>query len=115
MRKQNVARELRLHAGGPFKLPHYYDLNIRGEAKRVEKLRYIHRNPVRRGLVRKPEDWKWSSFLHYATGAEGIVEIESQWTARKRERTGIVPTVHQSQSPRPVSPKPGDTRTGHPP
>jgi len=34
------------------------------EGKRVEKLRYIHRNPVRRGLVERPEDWKWSSFLH---------------------------------------------------
>jgi len=26
------------------------------QAKRVEKLRYIHRNPVERGLVHKPED-----------------------------------------------------------
>jgi hypothetical protein len=22
---------------------------------------YIHGNPVRKGLVEKPEDWKWSS------------------------------------------------------
>jgi putative transposase len=27
------------------------------EQKRVEKLRYIHRNPVKRGLVELPEDW----------------------------------------------------------
>ncbi|MGA7752436.1 MAG: hypothetical protein WCB05_06380, partial [Candidatus Sulfotelmatobacter sp.] len=46
--------------------------------------------PVKRGLVEKPEDWKWSSFVHYATGTEGIVEIESQWTARRRERMGVV-------------------------
>jgi putative transposase len=118
MLKQNVARELRLPEGSPFWLPRYYDFNVSSETKRVEKLRYIHRNPVRRGLVARPEDWKWSSFLHYATGAEGVVEIESEWTARKRERMGVVPTVfqsqNQSQSPRPVSPKNGDTRTGHP-
>src|SRR6184192_294482 len=30
--------------------------------KRVEKLRYMHRNPVKRGLVESPEQWAWSSF-----------------------------------------------------
>ena len=30
------------------------------------KLRYLHRNPVKRGLVSNPEDWKWSSHRHYA-------------------------------------------------
>ena len=108
MLKQNVARELRLPEGGRFWLPRYYDLNVWGEGKRGAKLRYIHRNPVRRGLVQRPEDWTWSSFLHYATGAEGVVEIESQWTARKREQMGFVPVVRQSQSPRPVSHTPLD-------
>jgi putative transposase len=69
----------------PFWLPRYYDFNVHNEDKRVEKLRYMHRNPVKRGLVDKPEDWKWSSFVHYATGAIGAVEIESEWTARRRE------------------------------
>ena len=32
----------------------------------IEKLRYIHRNPVHRGLVEKPEDYSWSSFRNYA-------------------------------------------------
>ncbi|HEV2324643.1 MAG TPA: hypothetical protein VGS10_11895 [Terracidiphilus sp.] len=59
--------------------------NVWSEGKRVEKLRYIHRNPVRRGLADKPEDWPWSSFRHYATGERGPVEIESEWTARRRE------------------------------
>src|SRR5579864_4647088 len=112
MLKQNVARELRLPEGGPFWQARYYDFNVWSEGKRVEKLRYIHRNPVRRRLVKNPEDWKWSSFLHYATGVEGVVEIESQWTARKRERMGIVLSVPEiqgeSQNPRPVSQKPRD-------
>ena len=31
--------------------PRFYDFNIWMEHKRVEKLRYMHRNPVKRGLV----------------------------------------------------------------
>jgi len=38
------------------------------------------------GLCAHPEDWEWSSFRHYATGSEEPVEIESEWTARRRER-----------------------------
>ena len=68
----------------PFWQVRYYDFNVRTAGKRVEKLRYMHRNPVKRGLVGKPEDWRWSSFLHYATGREGVVEIESEWTAMRR-------------------------------
>jgi putative transposase len=64
--------------------------------KFVEKLRYIHRNPVQRGLVDRPEDWKWSSFRHYVSGETGSVEIESQWTARRREHAGIFPTVAET-------------------
>jgi putative transposase len=69
----------------PFWQPRYYDFNVYSAKKRIEKLRYIHRNPVNRGLVDKPEEWPWSSFRHYATGEIGIVEIESEWTAQRRE------------------------------
>ncbi len=72
----------------------FYDFNVCTEKKRIEKLRYIHRNPVKRGLVAKPEDWRWSSFRHYATGEVGTVEIESQWTARRREKLGVRLTVN---------------------
>ena len=46
---------------------------------------YIHRNPVRRGQVKKPEERPRSSFRDYAFGEVGRVEIESEWTARRRE------------------------------
>ncbi len=69
----------------PFWQSRYYDFNVFTTAKRVEKLRYLHRNPVTRGLVAEPEDWPWSSYRHYATGEEGTVEIESFWTGWKRE------------------------------
>lgn len=29
---------------------------------------YIEKNPVRAGLVQKPEDWPWSSYKFYSTG-----------------------------------------------
>jgi len=44
-------------------------------------------------LAARREDSPWSSFRHYATGETGLVEIESQWTARKRERAGIFVTL----------------------
>ncbi|MHB1673526.1 MAG: hypothetical protein ACYCO5_16500 [Acidobacteriaceae bacterium] len=56
------------------------------ERKRIEKLKYIHRNPVTRGLVAEPDAWVWSSFRHYSTGAAGNVEIEPSWTAARRDR-----------------------------
>lgn len=59
----------------PFWLTRYYDFNVHTEKKRIEKLRYIHRNPVIRELVTRPEDWEWSSFRHYSTGEPGIVRL----------------------------------------
>ena len=69
----------------PFWMRRYYDFNVFSESKRIEKLRYIHRNPVTRGLVASPDAWPWSSFRHWSTGTKGRVEIESQWTAARRE------------------------------
>jgi putative transposase len=63
--KESVARTLALRAANPFWQARYYDFNVWSERKFVEKLRYIHRNPVERGLVERPEDWVWSSFCHY--------------------------------------------------
>ena len=63
----------------------YYDRNVRNWQEFTVRLRYLHRNPVKRGLVREAADWKWSSFRHYALREIGVVEIESEWTARDRE------------------------------
>jgi REP element-mobilizing transposase RayT len=100
--KQGVSRRL-IGDAEHFWQKRYYDFNIRSYPQFVEKLRYIHRNPVKRGLCDRPEDWQWSSFRHYAIGAAGRVEIESEWTARKRERAAgtLCPAVelpHSSQN-----------------
>jgi putative transposase len=65
--------------------PRYYDFNVFTTRKFKEKIQYIHRNPVTRGLVLKPEDYRSSSFNHYATGEPSPIEIESEWTSRRRE------------------------------
>jgi putative transposase len=74
----------------------YHDRNVRDEREFIAELRYLHRNPVKRGLVADPGEWKWSSFRHYALREVGIVEIESEWTARDREETNGPPRVFLS-------------------
>jgi hypothetical protein len=37
----------------------FYHFNVWTEKKRVEKLRSMHRNPVKRGLVKEADDWAW--------------------------------------------------------
>jgi putative transposase len=78
------------HLLGPLRTPHeptlwpdpkhvwqarFYDFNVWSERKRIEKLRYLHRNPVARGLVLSPEQWRWSSFRSYCNGEPGPVRI----------------------------------------
>jgi len=53
----------------------FYDFNVWTDKKRIEKLRYIHRNPVTRGLVASPEQWPWSSFRWYLSQKPGPVRI----------------------------------------
>ena len=110
--KQGVARRLALRAVDSFWQARYYNFNVWSEKKFVEKLRYIHRNPVRRGLVARPEDLVWSSFRHYATGETSAVEIESQWTARLREQAGVFLTLRMRSAEE--NPRPSEAWTGHP-
>ena len=65
----------------PFWQKRYYDRNQSEHEEFIEKLKYIHRNPVKRKLVERPEQWKWSSSRHYASGEDCGVEIES-WRNR---------------------------------
>jgi putative transposase len=97
--KQGVSRRL-IGDAEHFWQKRYDDFNIRNRRQFVEKLRYVHRNPVTKGLCARPEAWRGSSFLHYSTGHEGCVESESEWTANERERVGggLSPLVHVAHS-----------------
>jgi putative transposase len=63
----------------------FYDFNIWSRHKRVEKLRYMHENPVKRGLVLEPGQWAWSSFRDYAHDKPGRVKL-NQWPVAKLRR-----------------------------
>lgn len=89
--KQKTSRRLKSPGEARFWQPRYYDFNVWSEEKPSQKLRYMHRNPVRRGLVARPEDWPWSSYQHYLTGEEGAVQIESHWTHWRREHGALPP------------------------
>ena len=65
MLKQIVAHQLKKHIGGsPFWQARYYDFNVWSERKRIEKLRYMHRNPVKRG---------WSRVRSSGRGAASVI------------------------------------------
>ncbi len=51
--KQSVSRTLALRHAEAFWQARYYDFKVWSEKKTVEKLRYMHRNPVVRGLLQR--------------------------------------------------------------
>ena len=56
--KQGVSRRL-IGEAHHFWRKRYYDFNVHNYHHFVEKVKYIHRNPVKRGLCERPEDWEW--------------------------------------------------------
>ena len=54
----------------------FHDFNVWSHKKRVEKLQYMHLNPVKRGLVIHPKDWPWSSFSFYSKRQPGLAPID---------------------------------------
>jgi putative transposase len=79
--KLSVSRRLAIGGEfcGRFWQSRFYDFNLWSQQKEIEKLKYMHRNPVVRGLVASPEDWRWSSYRSYAYGEAGLVRI-NDWT-----------------------------------
>jgi putative transposase len=56
----------------------FYDFNVWSARKRVEKIHYMHLNPVSRGLVEQPDQWIWSSFRAYHYGETEPVRVRFQ-------------------------------------
>ncbi len=54
----------------------YWDKNIFSERFLRQRLNYIHRNPVRAGLVENAEDYPYSSYRNYALGDHSLIEID---------------------------------------
>jgi len=53
-----------------------YDRNIVSPQELREKIDYIHRNPLRAGLVKDPADWRWSSFAAWHNDNDGLLSID---------------------------------------
>jgi putative transposase len=75
--KLSVLRRLAIAGefSGRFWQSRFYDFNLWGQQKEVEKLKYVHRNPVVRGLVASLEDWRRSSYRSYAYEEAGLVRV----------------------------------------
>ena len=54
----------------------FYDFNVWSLKKRVEKLHYMHINPLKRKLVGHPKDWPWSSFPFYSNLKHGLIRVD---------------------------------------
>ncbi len=67
-RKANIA----LRSRGTFWAPEYFDRAIRDEAHYANVAAYIAANPVKAGLCKKPEDWRYSSSWHERPGTAGV-------------------------------------------
>src|SRR5579872_624216 len=79
MLKQETSRQMRLrHESSVSALPQFWerrfhDFNVWSQKKKVEKLTYMHMNPVKRNLVLDPREWPWSSFIFYEAGEHGKI------------------------------------------
>ncbi len=54
----------------------FHDFNVWSRKKKAEKLRYMHFNPVKRGLVRDPKHWPWSSY-RFHSGESTLLRMDS--------------------------------------
>jgi putative transposase len=61
------------HTSGEFWQLRYFERAIRTVKEYRDALQYLHFNPVKKGLVKKPEDWPWSSF--HSFGGPGPVRL----------------------------------------
>jgi len=96
MLKQRVSRQLRhcprrplsvAQRAFPFASPgnaqlaqfwqrRFYDFNVWSRKKKIEKLGYMHANPLKRGLVENPGEWPWSSYAFYQQRGELLIQVD---------------------------------------
>jgi putative transposase len=53
-----------------------YDHNCRTEESVLEKINYCHNNPVKRGFVKSPRDWQWSSYRWYEGFKDVVLDLD---------------------------------------
>jgi REP element-mobilizing transposase RayT len=63
---------------GPFWQHQFWDRFVRDRKEFNERLEYIHLNPVRKGLVKRPQDWRWSSYNNFALDKAAVAACPIQ-------------------------------------
>jgi hypothetical protein len=67
----------------------FFDRALRTVKEYMETLEYIHLNPVRRGLVKRAEDWRWSSVHEYAGWRRAQLCVSASSAACSRCRRSL--------------------------
>ena len=83
--------------------------------KKNEKLNYIHFNPVKRGLVTRPADWKWSSYLFYWQGEKRLCSPNPEWQGNLNSEAEKEKSKHAriAKTAKRAAPAKSDERRGH--
>src|SRR5262249_4005016 len=81
-------------ADGHIWQPKYYAFNVSSEKKVVEKLNYMHENPVRAGLVERAIDWLWSSARWYdSRRSVGLLRVGGRIGTVRLRATSMMPPL----------------------
>jgi putative transposase len=80
------------HRNGPVWQEGFHDHRIRRTERVQAVVKYVHENPVRRGLAATPEEWQWSS------AHDGFAEATDWDWAYGYRREDAAPTVVRAES-----------------
>lgn len=78
--KWRATRDLNRHRGtrGASWQHQFWDRFVRHAKEFNERLTYMHLNPVRKGLAKRPEEWRWSSYNNFALEKERVAACPIQ-------------------------------------
>jgi putative transposase len=79
--KKYTAQKVSVDRGikGGIWMPRYDRVAVWSREVMRTKLRYIHQNPVRAGLVVEATGWRWSSAVDYLTDEKGPLSVWKDW------------------------------------
>ena len=73
---KKAAIESKKHTKYMFWQNEYHPIELSTDAMMKQRLNYLHNNPVKAGMVEKPEDYIYSSAKDYYLNESGLLEIE---------------------------------------
>jgi REP-associated tyrosine transposase len=78
--KKVCARHLHARRGteGPLWQHQFWDRFVRHAKEFTDRMAYMHLNPVRKGWVAKPQEWRWSSYNNFALDKAAVAACPLQ-------------------------------------